>query len=312
MTAKRTTAGAALSVLVALLGYLVYARRWRAMRGAKDDEAKRRANGADGAPSAAQDEPFFTEPIPKMRRFAFDAGHLGRQRHIIHGLLEVDVTEARAVIRAHKERTGETLSFTAFIITCLAKAAESHPHVHAYRDWRNRLVIFQDVNVNTMMEVEIEGHKVPMPHILKAVNRRSFREVHDELRSSRAAPEETAESRFMRGFLLLPTFLRHAFYWVVMRVPHLFRAYSSSVLVTAVGMFGRGGGWGIPMPNFTLTVTVGGIEEKPGVVDGKIEIREYLDLTVSIDHDIVDGAPAARFANTFRELIESAYGLPGA
>jgi hypothetical protein len=312
MTIKRTTAGAALSALAAMLGYLILTRPWRAKRSAQGEEATRRAFGDDGAGRSARGEPFYTEPIPKMRRFAFDAGHLGRQRHIIHGLLEVDVTEARAAMRAHKQRTGETLSFTAFIITCLAKAVESHPHVHAYRDWRNRLVIFQDVNVNTMMEVEMDGHKVPMPHIFKAVNRRSFGEVHDELRSSRAAPEDTAESRFMRGFLLLPAFLRHAFYWVVMRVPHVFRAYSSSVLVTAVGMFGRGGGWGIPMPNFTLTVTVGGIEEKPGVVEGRIEIREYLDLTVSIDHDIVDGAPAARFANTFRELIESAYGLPGA
>ena len=34
-------------------------------------------------------------------------------------------------------------------------------------------------------------------------------------------------------------------------------------------------------------------------------------MTVSIDHDIVDGAPAARFMNELRQLIESAYGLPG-
>ena len=45
------------------------------------------------------------------------------------------------------------------------------------------------------------------------------------------------------------------------------------------------------MANVTLTVTVGGIAKKPGVVDEHIEIREYLDLTISIDHDVVDGAP---------------------
>jgi len=48
------------------------------------------------------------------------------------------------------------------------------------------------------------------------------------------------------------------------------------------------------MANFSLTVTLGGIVEKPGVVDGRIEIREYLCVTVSFDHDIIDGAPAAR------------------
>jgi pyruvate/2-oxoglutarate dehydrogenase complex dihydrolipoamide acyltransferase (E2) component len=44
-------------------------------------------------------------------------------------------------------------------------------------------------------------------------------------------------------------------------------------------------------------------------VDGRIEVREYLNMTVSVDHDIVDGAPAARFVNELRELIESGYGL---
>ena len=215
------------------------------------------------------------------------------------------------MIRTHKESTGETLSFTAFIITCLGMAVETNPHLHAYRDWRNRLVIFDDVHINTMIEVDMDGKKVPMPHILKAVNRRTFRDVHDEIRSAQAKPQQTVESSFMHWFLLLPAFLRRRFYWVVMRMPRLFRQYSSSVMVTAVGMFGRGGGWGITMPNFTLTVTLGGISEKPGVVEGRIEIREYLDMTVSIDHDIVDGAPAARFVNQLRGLVERGYGLGG-
>jgi pyruvate/2-oxoglutarate dehydrogenase complex dihydrolipoamide acyltransferase (E2) component len=113
----------------------------------------------------------------------------------------------------------------------------------------------------------------------------------------------------MRWFLYLPAFLRRGFYWLVMRFPQVFREISSPVMVTAVGMFGEGGGWAITMPNFTLTIAVGGISEKPGVHKGEIAIREYLDLTVSIDHDVVDGAPAARFVQSLRELLESAYGL---
>jgi len=44
-------------------------------------------------------------------------------------------------------------------------------------------------------------------------------------------------------------------------------------------------------------------------VEGRIEIREYLSVTISVDHDIVDGAPAARFTQQLRELIESGYEL---
>ena len=45
------------------------------------------------------------------------------------------------------------------------------------------------------------------------------------------------------------------------------------------------------------------------MVDGRIEIREYLCLTLSFDHDIIDGAPAARFTQRLKEIIENGYGL---
>ena len=160
-----------------------------------------------------------------------------------------------------------------------------------------------------MVEIETGGRKIPIPHIFKEVNKRSYMDIHNEIRASKKNPTDTAEKDFMEWFLVLPAFLRRLFYWVVMRIPQVFRKYSSSVLVTAVGMFGQGGGWAITMPNFTLTVTVGGITRKPGVIDDQIEIREYLDLTISIDHDIVDGAPMVRFVDSFRKIIENGYGL---
>jgi pyruvate/2-oxoglutarate dehydrogenase complex dihydrolipoamide acyltransferase (E2) component len=252
---------------------------------------------------------YTIEPFPKMRRFAIDSGRLGRQRHIVHGLLEMDVTHARRYIREHKTRTGETLSFTAFVIACLAKAVDTNKEVHAHLNWWNQLVIFDEVNVNVMIEAESEGRKVPIPHVIKAANKRTFREIHEEIRATQAQPRSSGESKFMRWFLLLPGFVRRSFYWLVTKNPHLAREYRSSIMVTAVGMFGKGGGWGIPMASFPLTVTLGGIVEKPGVVDGQIEVREYLDVTVSFDHDIIDGAPAARFTRQFRELVEGGYGL---
>jgi hypothetical protein len=58
-------------------------------------------------------------------------------------------------------------------------------------------------------------------------------------------------------------------------------------------------------------VTVGGIGEKPALVGGRVANREYLSLTISVDHEVVDGAPAARFTRRLKELIESGYGLDG-
>jgi pyruvate/2-oxoglutarate dehydrogenase complex dihydrolipoamide acyltransferase (E2) component len=75
-------------------------------------------------------------------------------------------------------------------------------------------------------------------------------------------------------------------------------------------MFGGGVDWGIPQPDCTLSLTVGGIARKPRMVHDRgggerIEPREMLSLTISLDHGLIDGAPAARFAARLKRIIES-------
>ena len=108
---------------------------------------------------------YKIEAIPRMRRFVFDAGHLGRQRHNVHGLIEVDITNVRQWLRTHEKQTGQRLSFTAYVIYCLGRALEKNKHLYAYRDWRNRLIIFDQVNITAMIEVDSASGKIPMPHV---------------------------------------------------------------------------------------------------------------------------------------------------
>ena len=80
-----------------------------------------------------------------------------------------------------------------------------------------------------------------------------------------------------------------------------------TVAVTAVGMFAGGGGFGITsLSLMSLEIIVGGVSQRPSVIEGQVTVRDVLDLTIAIDHNVVDGAPAARFAAEFRELLESA------
>ena len=85
------------------------------------------------------------------------------------------------------------------------------------------------------------------------------------------------------------------------------RQRTGTVAVTAVGMFAGGGGFGItPMTMMSLEVVVGGMNQRPRVVDGQVEVRDVLDLSLAIDHTVVDGAPATRFGAELRELVEGA------
>ncbi len=242
-------------------------------------------------------------PFPKIRRLMEDGGRLGREKHLIHGLFEMDVTEARRAIRQYRARTGEGLSFMAYVVACVGRAVERYKPVQACRAWGEKIVLFDDVDVNTMFEVEVDGQKIIRPHILRAVNQKSPREIHTEIRAFQDNPQ-CREARFIDWFVLLPGFVRRFFLRALLRNPHWLKEMNGTVALTSVGMFGTGGGWGLPVSNHTLQITLGGIATRPALVNGQLENRQVLCVTISFDHDLVDGAPAARFAQTLKELIE--------
>ena len=254
-------------------------------------------------------EAYQVIPFPKIRRLMVDGGRLARQKHIIHGLVEMDVTCARQAIRDHKVKTGESLSFTAFVMANLGRAVDLNKHMQAYRTWWDRLVLFDDVDVNTMFEVEVDGRKIIRPHIIRAVNTKTFREIHEEIRAFQVTHEGSREANFIGWFVLLPAFIRRLFLGFLFKSPRMLKEMNGTVSLTAVGMFGSGFGWAVPVTNHTLQITLGGIAERPTLVNGQIENREYLCVTISLDHDIIDGAPAVRFIQRLKELIESGYGL---
>ncbi|MDE3091275.1 MAG: dehydrogenase, partial [Chloroflexota bacterium] len=98
---------------------------------------------------------FTVAPFTAQRQVVVDSLEIGARRHIVHGLVEIDVTNARRFMHDHKVKTGETLSFTAFVATCLARAVDANKLAHAYRDWRNRLILFDKVDVVVMIEAEV-------------------------------------------------------------------------------------------------------------------------------------------------------------
>src|SRR5690348_17327877 len=119
-------------------------------------------------------------PYPKGRRFLEAAIRSTHHKPMIHGLIEVDVTRARAHLREHQAKTGEALSFTAFIMACLAKAVDENKAVQAFRLGSKHLILFADVDVLTYIEREVAGQKQIMPYIVRAANRKTFLEIHHE------------------------------------------------------------------------------------------------------------------------------------
>ena len=260
--------------------------------------------------------PYQIVELPAGRRIWVNTLDLSWPAHTMYGLLEVDVTVARKLIAEHEARTGETLSFAGFLTFCLARAVDEDKTIQAYRKGDRQLILFDDVNVGLMVERKLGEKRALMGHVVQAANRKTYREIHDEIRrvQSEPVPPGRGMASWFRSAMLLPWPLSRLVIALLRlngrRDPTIAVSMGGTVALTSVGMFGGShSGWGLSPTLHPLGLVVGGIAWKPAIVEGRIEPREILNLTVSFDHDIVDGAPATRFVRRLVELIESGAGL---
>jgi pyruvate/2-oxoglutarate dehydrogenase complex dihydrolipoamide acyltransferase (E2) component len=260
--------------------------------------------------------PYHVVDLSPGRRAWVNTLDLAGPTHWMYGLVEVDVTVVRQFIKEHKARTGEALSFTGFLVYCLGRAVDENKEVQAYLKGRKQLVVFDDVNVGLMVENTAGGKRALMGHIVQTAQQKTYLEIHEEIRRAQLEPVPAGSGMagWFRTLMLLPWPLSKvvkAFMGMVTRRDPTIRVSTSgTVAVTAVGMFGKGhSGWGITTMPHSLSLLVGSMSWKPAVVEGRIEPREILNLTVMFDHDVVDGAPATRFVRRLMELIESGAGL---
>jgi 2-oxoacid dehydrogenases acyltransferase (catalytic domain) len=261
---------------------------------------------------------FEKHNFPSFRNPTIDTMIWGCQRHHIPILLEIDVTDARSAIHALKVKTGQGISFTGWIVKCLAQAVSEHKYVHAIRKDQRQLVIFDDVDVTIIIERAVAGEKLPMPYIIRRANEKTLLDIHAEIRAAQKLPIEpgtvqlgSIQTAWMtKIFATLPRFLRNLLFWrPLFRDPFLLKRTMGTVSITSIGMFGGGMSWGIPIGIHPLMIAVGGIARQPGVINDLIVIREYVGLTVMFDHDVTDGAPVAQFIKRLQELMTSREGL---
>jgi len=260
---------------------------------------------------------YVLKRLPTARLSSIDVCEVGRSKHYVQAFLEVDVTDSRRAIHAYRARTGNKLSFTAWFIKCAAQAVSEHPQAHAVRRGRRGVVVFEDTDFTVLVERALGAERVPLPIVVRRANSKSLTEIHDEIRSAQEQPLASddlvlkrPQHRFLYGLAFaLPAFVRRIFWSRVIRDPFAMKRMMGTIAVTSVGAYGRSSFWPMPISIFPLCFALGSIARKPGVVEGRIEPRDYLCLTAMVDHDVIDGATAARFIARLSELVESGWGL---
>jgi pyruvate dehydrogenase E2 component (dihydrolipoamide acetyltransferase) len=183
-------------------------------------------------------------------------------------MMEADVSKA---VGLHERLQ---VSYTAIFVEAVAKALLEHPIINSTLDG-NGIKIFEDVNVGLAVATE-HGLIVPVIH---NADRKSLKEIDTAVKE---LTEKARQGKLTKEEMTGGTFT-----------------------VTNLGMYGVEFFTPIINPPEAAILGVGKITEKPVVVDGKVEVKPIIALSLSYDHRIVDGAPAAGFLLKVKEKIEN-------
>jgi pyruvate/2-oxoglutarate dehydrogenase complex dihydrolipoamide acyltransferase (E2) component len=256
--------------------------------------------------------------FPPVRQFTADIGKLSSEQHTIRAFLEVDVTNTLERIKALRSPANK-VSFLAWFIKVLADTVVDHPPVNGLKKGRNRVIVFNQVDISTIVERKVNQVAVPLPLVLRAVNTKSpfevTREIQDAVDQSlenQNAPQVGSgeNTRLIKLGLILPQWLRlFIIRMFILRNPQRMQQTMGTVMVTSLGTVGQIPAWIMPTSIHPLSIGIGTLTKKPCFVQGQILPRQILHLTVGMDHDVIDGMPARAFIADLVNRLSQGYAL---
>jgi len=235
-------------------------------------------------------------PLSFGRKMVAVSATVTKEKNTIHCMTEADITVPRLLIREYYEKTGIKLSFTAYIVTCLAKTISKYPQFNSFTKGR-KLILLDDITISVLVEREIAGENVPEPIGIRQAQKKTYLQIHEEIRKVQKEKYSQLENLSSKKWLsLIPNSILKLVIRIADKNINMAEKYGK-IAVTAIGMHCKEPIWFIPHGSATVLLTIGSINKKVIEFDNQFVSREHLCLTVSFDHDIIDGAPAARFMN---------------
>jgi pyruvate dehydrogenase E2 component (dihydrolipoamide acetyltransferase) len=233
----------------------------------------------------------------------------------VHGMLEIDASEALAFVKELRDRTGTKITVTHLVGHAVAKAIEDRPEVNAIVRFGR---IYQRETIDVFFQVAFEGGENLAGHKVDRANEKSIAEIARELSEgashvrSGKAENVKASKKFSKlppsllGLMVKATeVLTYDLGLDLRSIGIPFDGFGSA-MVTNVGSFGLSMGLPplVPFSRCPLLLLVGEVTEKPVVRDGAIVARPVLPIGVTFDHRLLDGYQAGVLAKTFRAIIE--------
>jgi chloramphenicol O-acetyltransferase len=231
----------------------------------------------------------------------------------MYALLELDVTCIRQNLRIQR-RDGQNVSFFGFLLSAIAKTLDEHRELNHIRCGK-KIYCFDEVDIDIPIELERDGISTPRKYIVRNAARKTAVEITLEIenakdswkKSGNAGDDDKWAAGWFTAASIIPKWMFTLVVKLFSRNPFMIKKRFGTTYVSSVSGFSNVSGSVIPFfagQGRPLAFAIGGLAKKTGVVGSELAIREYLSMTIAINHDLVDGAPAARFVNRLQQTIE--------
>jgi pyruvate dehydrogenase E2 component (dihydrolipoamide acetyltransferase) len=204
-----------------------------------------------------------------------------RERPQVTLTTEADATNlvaARQQVNAELAAAGEKISYNALLMRLVARALAEHPNLNAQLT-ETGLQTMPGINIGLAVDTE-RGLLVP---VVREAPAKSLRQINQEINS---LAERAIQGRSLPDELSGGTFT-----------------------ITNLGAYEIDAFTPLINPPECAILGVGRIVSNPVGLNGQIVLREMLALSLSFDHRLVDGAPAAKFLQRVKQLIERPFAL---
>jgi pyruvate dehydrogenase E2 component (dihydrolipoamide acetyltransferase) len=231
---------------------------------------------------AAQPAAGAVTPMSTMRRIIGE--RMAASAHTTAPVTLMSVADASAFVTLREElkvaladELGFNVGYNELLAMIVARQLREFPYVNVRLEDEDKIRQLDEIHMGIAVDTE-RGLLVPVvPNAdqkgIKELSR-TFRDLATRAREGKAQPDELSGGTF--------TITNLGMYGVDMFTPI------------------------INMPE-TAILGVGRIQPEPVVVDGEVTVRQRMWLSLTFDHRLVDGAPAARFLQAIVRTIESPY-----
>lgn len=181
--------------------------------------------------------------------------------------------EARSKINKSLESKGVKISVNDMVIKACAMALKQHPNANA--SWQeDGMLIYENIDISVAVAIE-DGLITP---IVFNADKKDIATISQEMKSlaSKAKAGQLQPSEFQGG----------------------------GFSISNLGMYGVKQFNAIINPPQACIIAVGAAEDKPVVQDGQIVSAKIMNITLSCDHRVVDGALAAELLSTIKSMLE--------